>query len=335
MKSKLFVLLFALGLFTAPAQSQIIGYASSNFFKSEKDGDFYKGTFGDPQFGLIFTGDISTGFAYGAEFRITDISDIQIDQAWVGLSPSEAFRLLGGLYLVPFGIYNRINRPHQTTLINSPLHVEYCYPDQWRDIGVLVDGRIGGFVYQGYLGNGLIEGQSLRDGQQFEDNNRDKGKGGRIGWQFSQGFELAYSIHTGKYDNENSRELTLHGVDVNWLTEDWQIMGEYTKAIMKNPEGYESGESEAYFVQVAMFLGVFQPFASYQKLRYADPYHGPGFFPDLGPGAGIFIDRTRWALGVVYVPVPNVFIKFEYDFNREKNITIKDDLWALQAAVRF
>ena len=335
MKNKTFAFLLAIILFAAPALGQISGYVSANYFKSQEDGDYFKGTFGNPLFGLILTGDISTGFAYGAEFRVTDISEIEIDQAWVGLSPSEAFRLQGGLYLVPFGIYNRINRPHQTTLINSPLHVEYCYPERWRDIGVLVDGTIGGLVYQGYLGNGLREGQTLRDGQQFEDNNKDKGKGGRVGWRLSQGFELAYSINTGKYDDEDSRNLTLRGVDVNWMTEDWQIMGEYTKAIIKNPESYTNGEAEAYFVQVVVYMGEFQPFASYQKLKYVDPYHGPEFSTLLGSGEGISVDRSRWALGMIYIPVPNILIKFEYDFNREKTITKEYDLWAVQVAVRF
>jgi hypothetical protein len=335
MKNKLIIVLLGIFLLISPALGQITGYVSANFFKSQIEGDFFKGTFKNPLFGLIFTGDISPGFAYGAEFRIVDISRIEIDQAWVGLSSSEAFRLQGGLYLVPFGIYNRINRPHQTTLINSPLHVEYCYPERWRDIGVLVDGTIGGFVYQGYLGNGLREAEGLRDAQQFEDNNKNKGIGGRVGWRFSQGFELGYSINSGKYDNENSRNLILHGVDVNWVTEDWQIMGEYTKAIIKNPDGYSNGDAEAYFVQAAIDLGAFQPFASYQKLKYVDPYHGQGFSAEFGPGAGISIDRNRWAFGVVYVPVPNVYIKFEYDLNREKIATIKDDVWAVQAAVRF
>ena len=335
MKHKILACLLATFLFVTPVFSQISGYVSANFFKSEEDGDYYKGTFKNPLFGVIFSGDISTGFAYGAEFRIMDISRVEIDQAWVGITPSEAFRLQGGLYLVPFGIYNRINRPHQTTLINSPLHVEFCYPDRWRDIGVMVDGTIGGLVYQGYLGNGLKEGASLKDGQQFEDNNRDKGKGGRIGWRFSQGFELAYSIHSGKYDDENSRHLTRHGGDVNWMTEDWQILGEYTKAIIKNPAEFENGEVEAYFVQVSIFMGVFQPFASYQKLKYVDPYHGLGFSLGEGPGEGISIDRNRWALGVVYIPAPNIYISFEYDFNREKIINIKNDLWALQVAVNF
>ena len=335
MKNKTLALVLVIILFATPALCQISGYVSGNYFKSQEEGDYYKGTFGNPLFGMVFTGDISTEFAYGAEFRVTDISDIQIDQAWVGLSPSEAFRLQAGLYLVPFGIYNRTNRPHQTTLINSPLHVEYCYPHRWRDIGAFVDGRIGDFVYQAYLGNGLREAQSLQDAQQFTDNNRDKGKGGRVGWRFSQGFEAAYSIYTGKYDDENSRDLTLHGVDVNWLTEDWQIMGEYTKAIVKNPEGYSDGETEAFFVLAVINLGTFQPFASYQKLKYEDPYHGPGFSVDTGAGEGILLDRNRWALGVVYIPVPNIFFSFEYDFNREKIIDLNDDMWVVRAAVSF
>ena len=335
MKNKIPIFLLAICLFASPVLSQISGYVSSNFFKSEEEGEYFKGTFTNPLLGVILSGDISTGFSYGAEFRITDISNIEINQAWVGLAPSEAFRLQGGLYLVPFGIYNRINRPHQTTLINSPLHVEYCYPDQGRDIGIMVDGIIGGFVYQGYLGNGLREGENLRSGQQFRDNNKNKGVGGRIGWRLSQGFELAYSINTGKYDNEDSRNLIMHGADVNWMTEDWQILGEYTKVKINNPEDYSAGEAEGYFIQVAIFMGAFQPFASFQKLTYSDPYHGPGLSSLLGAGQGIAIDRSRWALGIIYTPAPNFTISFEYDFNREKTFVIKDDMWAVQAAVSF
>jgi hypothetical protein len=82
-------------------------------------------------------------------------------------------------------------------------------------------------------------------------------------------------------------------------------------------------------------MGEFQPFASYQKLKYVDPYHGPGFSTLLGSGEGISVDRSRWALGVTYIPVPNIFITFEYDFDREKIITKKGDLWAVQVAVLF
>lgn len=335
MKSKAIAVLLTIFLSISPAMGQITGYVSSDFLKSQEDGEYFKGTFSNPLFGLNFSGNISTDFAYGAEFRITDISRVEIDQAWVGLQPSESFHLRGGLFLVPFGIYNLINRPHQTSLITPPLHVKYCYPERWRDIGLVVGGIIGGFVYQGYLGNGLREGVGLWDSQQFEDNNKNKGKGARVGWRLSQGFELAYSINTGKYDDADSRNLILHGVDINWMTEDWQIMGEYTKAIIKNPEDYSNGDAEAYFVQVAIHMGLFRPFASFQKIKYGDPYHGLLFSVETGPGEGIIMDRSRWALGVLYSPIPNVSIKFEYDFNREKNSIKKDDLWAVQAALTF
>ncbi len=335
MMKKTSLILIALCFFITPVSAQIKGYLSAQFLKSQKGGEFDKGTFANPLFGLMFSGDIATNFSYGAEFRITEISRVEIDQAWVGLGSSDAFRSQLGLYLVPFGIYNRINRPHQTALINPPLHIQYCYPDHWRDIGLVVEGRISGIVYSGYLGNGLKEEEYLHAGQKFEDNNKDKGKGGRFGFQLSQGFEVAYSIHHSRYDDENSRNLVLHGADLNWITQDWQIWAEYIKAIIDNPEGFSSGNAEGIFIQTLIFLGSFQPFASYQRIQYTDPYHGPGFSADSGAGEGISLDKDRWSLGMIYSPVPNLFITFEYDFNGKEGGEKKPDLWAVQVAFSF
>lgn len=335
MKIKTFIVLFVLGLFVVPASAQINGYLSAQFLKGREGGEFEKGTFANPLLGLMLSGDIASNFAYGAEFRMTDTSRLEVDQAWVGLSSSDAFRIQLGLYLVPFGIYNQINRPHQAVLINVPLNVQYCYPDRWRDLGLAAEGRIGGFVYSAYLGNGLREGENLQAGQQFEDNNKDKGKGGRFGFRLSQGFEAAYSIYHCKYDNEDSRNLTLHGADLNWITQDWQVRAEYARAIINNPEGFSSGDAEGYYVQVQMFLGSFQPFASYQKIQYTDSYHGLGFLPETGPGEGISLDKNRWALGLRYSPVPDLYLSFEYDFNRTEGDENRADLWAVQMAFSF
>jgi hypothetical protein len=335
MKLKTLFVLLAICLFVVPASAQIKGYLSAQFLKSQGGGDYANGTFAHPLLGLMLSGDFNTSFSYGAEFRITDISQVEIDQAWIGLSSSDSFSLKLGLYLVPFGIYNQINRPYQTILINPPLNVQYCYPERWRDLGLIVEGSISGFVYSAYLGNGLKEAENLRAGQQFQDNNKDKGKGGRFGFRLGQGVEVAYSIYRSKYDNENSRTLTLHDADLNWTTQDWLIWAEYTKAIIHNPEGFSSGEAEGYFIQALIFLGTFQPFASYQKIRYTDPYHGRGFSSESGSGEGISLEENRWALGLRYVPVPNLYLTFEYDFNRMKDNENKIDLWALQVAISF
>ncbi len=317
------------------AFGDITGYLSSSFLKSQEKGEYNRGTFTNPLFGLSFSGDVSPDINYEAEFRIVDVTQLEIDQAWIGVGRAQSFQLKLGLYLVPFGRYNRINRPHQTFLIQSPLHVEFCYPHRWRDIGILVEGSFSGIFYSGYLGNGLREGQDLRDGQQFEDNNKNKGKGGRFGLSLGQGVEVAYSIHSSKYDDQDSRNLVLHGVDLTWITQDWQVFGEYTLGKIDNPEGFVQGEAEGYFVSVSINFGNFIPLASYQKLKYSDPYHGPGFLEEMETGEGISIDRSRWALGLMYIPVQNVFFKLEYDFNREEGEAPKDDLWAIQVAVSF
>jgi len=335
MKLKISILLFVLLIVVTYSFGDITGYLSSSFIKSQEKGEYYKGAFTNPLFGLRFSGDVSPSINYEAEFRIVDVTHFEIDQAWLGLGSAQSFQLKLGLYLVPFGRYNQINRPHQTFLINPPLHVEFCYPHRWRDIGVLIEGKFSGIFYSGYLGNGLKEGLDLRDGQQFEDNNKDKGKGGRFGFSLGQGVEVAYSIHNSKYDDKDSRNLTLHGVDLTWITQDWQVFGEYILGKIDNPEDFIQGEAEGYFVEVSINFGSFIPFASYQKLKYTDPYHGPAFSGEMEPGEGIFVDRSRWALGLMYIPVQSVFFKLEYDFNREEGEEKKDDLWAIQVALSF
>lgn len=335
MKLKIPTLFFVVLILVTHSFGDINGYLSSIFIKSQEKGQYDKGVFTNPLFGLAFTGDVSSNVNYEAEFRIVDVTQLEIDQAWLGLGNAQSFQLELGLYLVPFGRYNQINRPHQTLLINPPLHVEFCYPHRWRDIGVLVKGRFSGIFYSGYLGNGLKEGQGLQDGQQFEDNNKDKGKGGRFGFSLGQGVEVAYSIHNSKYDDQDSRNLTLHGVDLTWMTQDWQVFGEYTLGKIDNPEDFAQGEAEGFFIQVSINFGKLIPLASYQKLKYTDPYHGAGFASEKEPGEGIFIDRSRWALGLMYIPIQNVFFKLEYNFNREEGEAQKDDLWAVQAALSF
>jgi hypothetical protein len=335
MKLRISAFFFSLLILVGLSFGDITGYLSSSYKKSQEMGEFSQGTFTNPLFGLSFFGELSPNVNYEAEFRIVNVEHLEIDQAWVGVGSAQSFRIELGVYLVPFGRYNRINRPHQTFLISPPLPVEFCYPHRWRDIGILVEGRFSGIFYSGYLGNGLKEAQDLKNGQQFEDNNKDKGKGGRFGFSLGQGVEIAYSIHSSKMDDQDSRNLTMHGVDLNWMTQDWQVSGEYILGKIDNPEDFAQGEAKGFFVEVSINFGNFIPVVSFQKLKYTDPYHGPAFNGEEDSEEGIFIDKSRWALGLMYIPVQNVFFKLEYNFNREEGETEKDDLWAAQVAISF
>lgn len=327
-----FLLIFAL---FSPLQGKITGYLSFEYTRGQPQTDISHGSFQNAQFGLIFTGDITPKIDYISEIRFQEEDGVGIYQALVGFKPSDSFTLKLGLFLVPFGKYNQSNRPHQTMLVNSPLNVDKIFPSNWRDMGILVEGKISSLVYSAYIGNGVRESEVLKEGQQFKDNNTDKGKGIRVGFSLSQGFEVGYSLYSGKYDEGNKRALTLHGFDLVWVTEDFYILSEYNRAYLENPENFQKGETEGYFVQVSLKIGNLRPLVCYQGLKYEDPFHGRGYiYPDYS-GRGISEEKTRWALGLMLIASENVFFKVEYDINKEKDLEIKDNAISVQAAISF
>jgi hypothetical protein len=336
MKARNFSIFLILAVFFTPVyvQGKISGYLAFQYVKGQEQTNITDGSFGNSQLGLIFSDEIAPKINYIAEIRFKGESRIEIEQAWVGFNLSELLNFNLGMYVVPFGKYNQINRPHQTMLINSPLIIEKMFPSSWRDIGVQLEGRTGGIYYSAYMGNGLYESVNLEGGQQFRDNNLDKAIGGRLGTALDKSLEVAVSYYRGKYDDANSRDLTLQGADLIWSSEGVQILAEYLKASIQNPESFAEGKVEGFYIQGSSESGSLRPVVSYQRLKYEDPFHGQGF-TSTTPGAGISEDKSRWAVGLVYFASENVFLSFEYDFNREKNLEIKDNSYSLQVAISF
>lgn len=325
MKTKIFVLIIVFSFLWRPVKGETNGYFSIGYTKGQKHADVFKGSFLNPQLGLIFSGDVTTKIDYVSEFRFKSEDSIELEQALVRFKSSNAFNLSLGLFLVPFGRYNQSNRPHQTLLINFPLNVEKMFPSSWRDMGLLVEGEFSGFFYSAYLGNGLAEAENLSGAQQFRDNNLDKGKGGRAGLTLSRGFDVAYSFYRGKYDEEDTRDLVLKGVDIIWRDRDFQILYEYSKAYLENPDGSDTGKTEGYFIQLSLIGSRLQPVVSYQRIKYKDPFLGEG----------ISEERTRWTAGLVFAASENLFLSFEYDFNSEKKIKLKDNSFLAQVVLSF
>jgi hypothetical protein len=318
----------------AAAQYQLNGYLSGQYENGQKYSDSPDGTYGKVRAGLMFTGTAATVFAYGLEARFKSENQLEIEEAWAGVGKASSFQLKLGLYLVPFGKYNTANRPHQNPFIQTPLLQANLYPESWRDVGLLTEGKWGSLGYSVYLGNGLGEGQDLQDGQQFEDNNGKPAAGGRAFFTMSQSFEVGGSYYRGSYDDKGQRDLELWGVDATWKSQAFLLAYEYGKADIHNPEGYGRGLAEGHFVLASLTLSQITPFASYQALKYIDPYHGEDYLDPL-LAAGIARDLSRWAIGLVYSPAPNFLIKAEYDFNGETGVEIDNDIFLAQVAVLF
>ena len=317
----------------AMPQYNLNGYLSAGYENGQKESDSPDGTFGRVQAGLLFNGTGASGFAYGLEVRFRSESRMEVEEAWVGFVPSSSFALKLGFYLVPFGKYNTANRPHQNLFIQTPLAQTHLYPESWRDIGILAEGKWGSMGYSVYLGNGLREGRDLQDGQQFKDNNGDPAAGGRVSFLLSQSFEVGVSFYRGHYDDAGQRNLELRGADVSWKSEAFLLTYEYEKVYLGNPEGYDQGTAEGHFVLASLILGEFSPLVSFQTLEYADPYHGQDP-PDPLLG-GIAKDISRWAVGLVFSPADNFMFKVEYDFNRETEVKLDNDIFLAQVTLLF
>jgi hypothetical protein len=328
MKNKLAVIIAAAVLWLAlPVRSQVQagGYLSLEYIKGQAESAYPKGSSANLLAGVLAQGRVGQKFGFAVEGRALGVSSFGLVEAWAGFMPAETFTVKAGLFLVPFGTWNRFSRPHQTVLIRTPLNLEYLYPESWRDIGVVVEGQVGVLTYSAYLGSGLAEAERLGGGQQFEDNNHDWAKGGRLGLVFSQQIQAGISYYTGKMDEQGLRDLMLEGVDLAWVTPQWEVRGEYTKALIDNPDPFERGKSEGWSVWMTMSLRSIQPFGSYQTVEYTDAYHG----------GGIALDHSRWAAGLRFVLNGALFIKAEYDWNKEKGTALKNNQLQVQLGLSF
>ncbi len=336
-KVTIFILIFLSAIFVCGQTNQlnINGYFSLDYLDGQSQSDYPYGTFQSPKIGLTFSGVLAARVNYVAEVVLQQDARVDMNQVLLGFSVSNAFNFDLGLYLVPFGVYNENSRAHQTFLVEPPMNVKYFYPAMWRDIGVQVSGTIAGLLYSAYVGNGLAEKGWLQEGQQFKDNNRDKGFGGRVAWNIDQKFEAGYSYYRGKYDDNNSRYLVLQNFDLSFVSQNYQLMGEYTRVDNENPEGYEDGSGQGYFALLTFDIQGLWPVVSYQRYEFKDPYHGEGFYSLVLPGFGIDENRERWALGLVYILSETAFFKLEYQLNKEKGVEKKNDMILIQVAVSF
>jgi len=331
----LIMILASAGLAQEIAAPKLGGYLYFDYSKGQVDGLFQNGRAGGLGAGLFLAGQLSDKFSYLFEARLKPENRVEIEQAWLAFSPSQSLHITLGNFLVPFGKYNQANRPQERFLVQAPLIFERAYPPSWREVGVQASGKSGFLNVAAYIGNGLAESESPDRGQQFGDNNADKAWGGRLSVQPDRTLEIGFSYYKGKYDTLEARSLKMLGADASWTTQDYQLLGEYVRTESANPAPWSKGITEGFFVQLAIKYSDFSPVVSYQKVKQDDPFHGPGWALPDRPGAGLSLTQTRWAVGLVYLPVPNIHFKAEYDFNREAGPVLKDDLLSVQATVNF
>lgn len=325
----------------AAAQVQLNGYLAAEYLRGQSQSAWSTPTFGGIQAGLILSnGPSATGaasaFGYCLEIRSRGLAAPEIEQAWAGFSWSGYVQARAGVYLVPFGRYNTADRPHETFLIDAPYGTVEARPRSWRDIGLMVQGDVKFLRYAAFIGNGLAEADSPAGGQQWRDNNADKGWGGRLDLPISRELDAAVSYYQGSLDGAGERRLRILGADAGWSTQNILAQAEYTRTDIDNPAGFVPGRIEGWYVLLGLSLGSFRPSASYQTSQGEDAFHGSGWAVDPpAAGEGLSWNHSRWTLGLAYALAAGIQIKLEYDWQKEKGAALKDNVLRVQAAAQF
>lgn len=305
------------------AEDKTHGYFSMSFLKGQKGGIFSGGSFEDIGAGILFSGHFTPQLQFRLEVRSRSEARFGLEEALLGLDLSKSANIQVGMYLVPFGRYNRQNRPQENMLVRVPLVVEAAYPLSWRDIGLLVTGQTSFLNYAAALGNGLGEGPNQEPAQQFSDNNASKGLAGRLGILWGKDVETAFSYASQIFSSQSDRRVELWAADASWITENYRLSGEFIRTTYDPAGGGAGLRTEGWHVQLAFDYKTLWPIVSYQTVKTAPT------------ASEVPARKNRWALGVSWILQPGILFKVEYDWNREPGHEVKDDLLSVQAAISF
>lgn len=313
--------LLATALQAQQAKPEPHGYFSFSYLQGRGESDAARGSLEGLDAGLTLTGLFTMNMDYRLEIRSRNEAPFALEEAWLGCNLAKAFNVRAGLYLVPFGRHNRLNRPHENLFVQTPLAFEEAFPAGWRDLGLLASGQVSFLVYDVSLGNGLGEDSGGAPVQQFRDNNGSKDVCGRLGIRWRQGLETAVSYSRQVFSADGVRRADFLGADASWVTENYLVVGEFVRAERDDAAGGRR-TSEGWHVLLALDYKTLWPTVGYQSLETTLP-------------AGSAAKRTRWTLGLAWAVFPGAWLKAEYSWNREPGAEVADDLLSLQLAAGF
>jgi hypothetical protein len=317
-----------------PAQVKFAGYFSFEYLKSQPEGVYPEGTFENLFGGLALSGTISGQLTFLTEVQLKSQEAFSLRQAYLAFQGSNLFNFRFGLFEIPFGSYNRAARPSENLTVLRPLAFHF-FPYRWNDLGICWEGNYSVFYYSSYVVNGLAAEQDGYLKTTVKDINKNKGVGGRLGLRFGEGFELGSSFYSGKYDSASSKNLQFEGLDLIWVTPEWEVRGEYIKAIYDHPFLNQKKEFDGYYLIVSMIIKRFRPYFSYQNSSVPQSVIDDQNAPPFNVFIETMVRKNRKALGFKWDITNNFFAKFEYDWNKEKDVVKKDNAFSVQLGFVF
>jgi len=236
---------------TKIGQGAILG----GYMDMEFEWDDQGNTFDQHRFVPFITGHVSDRVTVSAEIEfehggnVDEDGEIKLEYAVMDFAFSEGLNFRGGVVLSPLGTFNLLHDSPLNDLTARPLVTRQIIPTTLSEsgmglFGTMYPGQESVFSYQAYLVNGfnqgiitpvvndagqVVDGKLLvrgGRGSQEADNNDSKSLVARAGISPTLGTDFGVSVHTGKYDDADTLNLTIGSLDAKVTFGPWELQGE-------------------------------------------------------------------------------------------------------------
>lgn len=272
------------------------------------------------------------------ELEVEDAHEVEMEQAYVELSPWRFLGFRAGLMLLPLGLINLYHEPATFNGVDRPMVDQVIIPSTWRELGAGVYGQIvEGLHYQLYAVNGLDATKFRADtgisggrGGGEEAQADDFAVTGRLNWNRVLGLDVGVGFYVGgagqKTKALGGTRVALVEADARFERFGWKLRAEYAHVFVTGADriaNYLRDEEPTLEVIGSSMYGYYAevgynvlyrlkrttheliPFARWEELNTR------ATVPDVvGATAG---DPYRWlTVGLTYKPHPQLALKVDY-----------------------
>jgi len=328
----------------------VAGYM--DFHVNKDRGDAWRPDF--HRFVLLFGHSFSNRVKFWSEFELEhslveggeENGEIALEQAYLDFLWKPAINFRAGMLLSPVGIVNERHEPPSFNGVERTFVESVIIPTTWRELGAGLTGDLGrGFRYRAYVTSALnarffdaeggITGGKMNG---FDASMRNPAKVARLEYAGVRRLLLGtsfYSGHTGfdlpginprlnmyNFDGRYTyRRVDLRGLWVKtWLNRTAELNRFLERRTGVNPNVAE--QMLGYYIEPAYHLfrkRYRNDVALFTRYEKYDTQHkmASGFDPIQE------FQRSSWLAGVTYKPVPDVAIKMDYVWNRNRSRVIR------------
>ena len=262
--------------------------------------------------------------------------EVSAEFAYLDFLFKDYFNVRAGLVLVPVGLVNEIHEPPTYLGVKRPGADTVIMPTTWREPGVGVHGEFGLFSYQAYLLDGLdskgfAAASGIRNGRQSgaKASAEDLAVALRLDLTGIPGLLAGVSFYQGDSGQDRTVDgapfdgtVTLYDVHADWKWRGLWMRGVWSSVDIDDAEeiSIQNGQAigselqgwyaEAGYDVLSLLDAGKQSLYPYARFeRYNTQKEVAAGFQSQVTGAN---DRTATSYGLMYLPIPQVAIKAEY-----------------------